>query len=108
MVEGFNIEHMRGAVRGAQMEWQRHVLERMIERHIRRSDVVTVLLSGELIEDYQDDWPFPSALFLGRVESRPIHVVVALDTGSGRVFVITAYEPDLEHFESDFRTRRTE
>ena len=108
MVEGFNIEHMRHAVRGVRIEWQRHVLERMIERHIRRSDVVTVLLSGELIEDYQDDRPFPSALFLGRTGCRPIHVVAALDMGSGRVFVITAYEPDLEHFESDFKTRKIE
>ena len=54
-----------------------------------------------------DDWPFPSGLFLGWIESRPIHVVAALDAGSSQVFVITAYEPDLEHFESDFRTRKS-
>ena len=70
--------------------------------------MVTVLLSGALIEDSQDDRPFPSAFFLGRIGSRPIHVVAALDMGSGRAFVITTYEPDLEHFESDFKTRKIE
>jgi len=30
----------------------------------------------------------------------------ALEEASPRVDIITAYEPDLEHFENDFRTRR--
>ena len=80
----------------------------MIERRIRRSDVITVLLTGELIENYQDDRPFPSALFLGWVKIRPIHVVAALDAERDRVFAITADEPDLEHFEIDFKTGKTE
>jgi len=33
-------------------------------------------------------------------------VLVALDEASGYAYVITAYEPDLEHFEPDFRMRR--
>jgi hypothetical protein len=89
------------------IEWQRHALERMVERGIRRSEVLSVLLSGELIEDYPEDWPFPSGLFLGWVECRPLHVVAAFYTEGERAFIVTVYEPDLDHFEADFKTRKT-
>ena len=77
-----------------------------MERGISREIVKEVLSSGEIIENYPDDKPFSSALFLGWMEEQPIHVVAAYDSVSQYCFVITAYKPDLEHFERDFRTRR--
>ena len=106
MGEGLDVDRLRAAVRQLRVEWQRHALERMAEREIRRADVLEVLRSGELIEEYPEDRPFPSGLFFGRTGTRPIHVVVALDGARERAFVITVYEPDLEHFEPDFKTRR--
>jgi hypothetical protein len=106
MAISLDVDRMRSAVRASRLEWQRHALERMMERDIRRSDALGVLLSGEPIEDYPDDQPFSSALFLGWIKTRPIHVVAAFDAANERAFVITVYEPDLEHFEPDFRTRR--
>ena len=50
--------------------------------------------------------PYPSALFFGWAEGKPLHGVVALDETNEWAYVITAYEPDLEHFEADYRTRR--
>jgi hypothetical protein len=32
--------------------------------------------------------------------------VAALDKGKDYCFIITAYKPDLEHFEPDYRKRR--
>jgi hypothetical protein len=101
------IERVRNALRNGRIEWQRHALERMAERAVRRSDALEVLLSGELIEDYPDDHPFPSGLFLGWIQSRPLHVLAAFDGERGQVFMITTYEPDRTHFEADFKTRRT-
>jgi len=65
-----------------------------------------VLLTGEKIRDYAEDRPFPSALLLGYVETRPLHVVAACDEADERVFIITAYEPSVDIFEPDYRTRR--
>jgi hypothetical protein len=107
MGKGLDVNRMRTALRDLRVEWQRHALERMAERNIRRSNALEVLLSGELIEEYPDDRPFPSALFLGWIGTRPIHVAAAFDAASGLVLVITVYEPDLNHFEPDFKTRRT-
>jgi hypothetical protein len=65
-----------------------------------------VLQSGERIEDYPDDTPYPSALFLEFVASKPLHVVAAFDEVNQLAYVITAYEPSLEVFENDYKTRR--
>ena len=65
-----------------------------------------MLLQGERIRDYADVKPFPSALFLGYVSGKPLHVVAACDETNRQAFVITAYEPSLEIFEADYRTKR--
>ncbi|MEK6646987.1 MAG: DUF4258 domain-containing protein [Candidatus Firestonebacteria bacterium] len=94
------------AIEDGKIEWQRHAFERMMERNISRELVKKILISGEVIEDYPDDKPFPSALFLGWDEENPFHVVASYDSQTGYCFIITTYRPDIEHFESDYRTRR--
>ena len=44
-----------------------------------------------------------SLLHMGQ---QPLHVVAAVDVEAGIGYVITAYRPDLEHFEADYKTRR--
>jgi Domain of unknown function (DUF4258) len=97
-----NLPRLRAALKYGNVGWERHVLERLVSRDISRSTVLNILRSGECIEDY----PFPSGLFFGWHGAKPLHVVAALEETSPRVYIITAYEPDLEHFENDFRTRR--
>ncbi len=87
-------------------EWRRHILERLTERNISQKAVIDVLVYGEEIEDYPGNEPYPSALFLGWVEGKPLHVVVSLDEGAKYAYIITTYEPGLDTFEPDFRTRR--
>lgn len=101
-----DLTKLRAALDAGSVEWERHVLERLVLRKISREALIQVLRSGECIEDYPDDRPFPSALFLGWSERTPLHVVAALNEGVPKAFVLTAYEPDLEHFEPDFKTRR--
>ena len=106
MEQSLDLARLRTAIRARRVEWRRHVLERLAERQIGRSEVLQVLLAGERIEDYPNTTPHPSGLFLGWYGTRPLHVVAAYDSSGDRVFIITVYEPDLEHFEPDFRTRR--
>ncbi len=88
------------------IEWRKHVFQRMLERGVSKSDVKKVLLEGELINSYDYDQPFPSALFFKKVNNRPLHVVAALDDNNRKVYIITAYEPSVDLFESDYKTRR--
>ena len=55
-------------------------------------------------KDYPEDFPLPSCLILGMVNENPIHVVVAQDEEG--IVIISVYQPDLNKFEPDFRTRR--
>ena len=79
----------------------------MLERNISVDDVLAVLNSGAIVEDYPEDAPFPSRLTLGWVGQRPVHVVWATAAGTGRVAIITVYEPDPDEWDSTFRGRRT-
>ena len=102
MIETFVVK----AVNRGRIRWQRHALERMMERGIYRNDVKHVLSEGELIEEYPDDHPLPSGLFLGFIDENPLHVVTAIDKETDWCYIITAYRPDSEHFEQDFKTRK--
>lgn len=97
---------LKKAVREGRVVWRRHALERMLQREIKQADVKAVLVQNEQIETYPDDRPFPSALFAGEIGSRTLHVVAALDEETSEVHIISAYEPDSEHFEENGRTRR--
>jgi hypothetical protein len=78
----------------------------MLERNISRADVCEVITHEEIIEDYPIDKPFPSALFFKVTSDRPLHVVAAFDEKEEKVYVITRYEPTIDKFERDFKTRR--
>jgi len=47
-----------------------------------------------------------SVLFFGWSDTRPIHVVTAFSEEENMAFVITVYQPDFDHFEADYRTRK--
>jgi len=105
-VKPLDLESLREAVRVGKVEWRKHVLQKLAERGIAQQSVLNVLLQGERIRDYSEDRPFPSALFLGNVSGKPFHVVAACDEANGTAFIITAYEPSLEVFEPDYRTKK--
>jgi hypothetical protein len=106
MGESLDVERLRTAVKAGRIEWQRHALERMAERGITTADVKAALVEGDRIEDYPDAYPLPAALLLGWLSDQPLHAVVAFDPVAATAYLITAYQPSPEHFESDFRTRR--
>jgi len=96
---------MQGGGQG-NIEWSAHTLRRMLERNISRESILHIICHGEIIEAYPDDRPFPSALFFGMWDNKPLHTVIAHDKGTEKIFVITSYQPDTEHFDSNFRTRK--
>lgn len=82
-----------------------HVIKRCDERGIDSDSIKNVIMHGEIIRQYEDDKPFPSCLLLGMaVDNKYIHVVVASDGIS--IYIITAYYPNLDEWESDFKTRK--
>ncbi len=83
-----------------------HAIQRMFQRGVTEMDVREILATGEAIETYPDDTPYPSRLVLGWYRGRPFHVVVADNAAAQETIVITVYEPDPDQWEDGFRRRR--
>ena len=82
-----------------------HGRRRMNERGIKLRDVMHVVECGEIIEQYPDDYPFPSCLILGATNTeRFLHAVVSLY--DDHIYLITSYYPDETEWEPDMRTRK--
>lgn len=101
-----NLELLHEAIRAGRVQWRKHMLQKLAERGLTQNAVLDALLTGERIRDYTEDRPFPSALFLGYVGGKPLHVVASSDEANRRAFIITAYEPSLAVFEPDYRTKK--
>ncbi len=91
----------------AKLVFRVHALRGMFERKIRVEDVRAVVETGETIEHYPDDVPYPSRLVLGWRGSRPLHVVVAENAAVGEGIIVTVYEPDPSIWQSGFKVRKT-
>jgi len=85
--------------------WTSHILERLFQRNIFIDDVKTALLNGEIIEQYPNDYPFPSCLVLGKTQiGTPLHVVCG--SNGMELWLITAYFPNPNEWTKDFSQRR--
>ena len=78
----------------------------MFTRGITAPDIEAVVKTGEVIEDYPTDLPYPSCLLLGAAASFPLHVVAARDPASQTCIVVTVYVPDPVRWSVYFRTRK--
>ena len=100
-----DIVFLRTLNRPEQIAVTEHARQRLFERGITINDIMACIEHGEIIKQYEDDKPFPSCLILGMsVNNRYIHVVVSHDDEF--IYLITAYYPNAEVWESDFKTRK--
>lgn len=74
-------------------------------KRYQRADVKNGIVTGEIIEEYPEDYPNPSCLIFGyTVNNRILHIVAGCDNIN--IYIITAYYPDTKKFENDLKTRR--
>lgn len=95
------IDKLRQLLTERRIVWTVHVVNRIEQRGIDPDEVEQAIMTGEIIEDYPDDYPYPSCLILG---GNKLHVVCGM--GNGRMWVITAYRPSLDKWETDLKTRK--
>ncbi len=88
------------------VQYRVHATKRMFQRNVDEEDVREVFLNGDIIERYEDDFPFPSVLISGRSGfGRCLHVVIGIDIAERRFYVITVYEPDPKKWTDNFSRR---
>ena len=75
--------------RHAKLEMENEDFGRILEQ-----EVYEAVSSREVIEEYPEDKPYPSALIFGKtVVGRPLHIVCAYDDEEKLAIIITAYHP---------------
>jgi len=101
-----DISQIQSLVSQRKIVWTEHIAIRLRERGIKRADLIECIENGGIIEQYPDDSPFPSCLIFGRCRAgKPLHIVIGLNP-SVACCMITAYRPDLDNWQADFKTRK--
>lgn len=99
-----NIEDIQALYVNRAVVLTQHFLDKIEMRDIKLADVKAAVMNGEIIEQYPDDYPHPSALILGFSGDKPVHIVVGND--GDLIWLITAYFPDVNKWEDDYKTRK--
>jgi hypothetical protein len=101
-----NILHIRKIVSNSDNVFlTAHSIERITERGLKYEDIISAINSGEIIEQYPEDFPNPSCLILGiNCKNEYIHIVCGTD--DEYLWIITAYYPDEDKWENDYKTRK--
>jgi hypothetical protein len=97
---------LREAVAEERIQWRRHVLEKLAERGDSATSRPRSAAQRREDSGLHARSTLSERVILGLYGGKPLHVVAACDEITRQAFVITAYEPSLEVFESDYRTKK--
>ncbi len=99
------ITEIKIKIRLGLFEYSKHAVDQSILREISVQEIVDVLMTGEIIEDYPNDKYGPSCLIFGKTtQERPVHIHCSYPTRE-LIKIITLYEPDPALW-IDFKIRR--
>ena len=77
-----------------------HVTDRIKQRELSKPNIFDVIMYGEIIEQYPNDYPYPGCLILGEdLNGAPLHIVCG--TSYNKKWVVTVYLPNDEKWEED-------
>jgi hypothetical protein len=105
VIQLLQINDLRNLCHDENIAITKHARLRLAERRITIEDIKRAIKTGEIIKQYEDDKPFPSCLLLGLTQHDTyIHVVASVD--DEYLYIITAYYPDEQEWEADWKTRK--
>ena len=97
---------IREAIRARNYVFSAHASDRAAKRAIRAAQIEAAIANGEVIEDYPDDKYGPSCMVFGYSDSRrALHIQVSYPP---ELKIITVYEPSIDEWEADWKTRKSE
>ena len=101
-----NMDNIINAIRNNRIRITNHADEEAEADHLSFDKIFVSVFHGEIIEDYQNDWPYPSCLIYGDTfGGEPVHSVWAYNAKNRWAVLITVYRPDPNRW-IDWRTRR--
>ena len=104
-MERLNIDKIKHFIKEEKIRWTNHVMVRLLQRNITQNDIEYALLNGEIIEEYEDSYPYPSCLVYGiNLDNKVLHIVCG--SNEEELWIITAYYPDNTEWQNDLKTRK--
>ena len=104
-MESLSIEKIIGYIKKGKIRWTNHLMIRLCQRNITQEDIEQAILNGEIIEEYKQDYPYPSCLILGKTSNNKIiHVVCGV--GENELWIITSYYPNEDEWQDNLKTRK--
>lgn len=102
------LERIRQLVEAGAIRISEHGYDEMVADGIFVRDVIGGVATGVVVEDYPDYPKGPCVLALQKDRAgQPIHVVWGIPRNeTSPAVLVTAYRPDQERWEDDFRRRR--
>lgn len=101
------IEAIIESIKAKRVRVTDHADEEANNDGISLREALDTISTGETIEQYPDDKPFPSCLIFSKLRSGdPIHTVWAFNRTTKSSVLITTYRPDPRRW-IDGKTRRT-
>jgi len=83
------------AIRSGRVRITDHADEEAQNDRLSYEEIFFSVFTGEIIEDYPDDKPYPSCLVSGRTfKNEPVHSVWAYNEETQWAVLITVYRPD--------------
>ena len=100
------INNINNAIQGNRINITQHARYEAINDLLDFEEILISTNTGEIIENYPYDKPYPSCLIYGKTSTGdPIHTVWAYDSESKIAILITVYRPD-ENVWINYQTRK--
>ena len=104
-MEKLKIDTIKQLIEENKIRWTNHIVIRLLQRNINQKDIEEALLNGEILEEYENDYPYPSCLVYGiTTNNKVLHVVCGLN--EEELWIITAYYPNSLKWKEDLKTRK--
>lgn len=100
------IEAITESINGKRFRITDHAEEEAYDDRISLSEILNTIRTGEILEQYSDDKPYPSCLIFSKLyNGDTIHTVWAFNEVTKSSVLITTYRPDPRRW-IDGRIRR--
>ena len=100
-----DMNKIKQMIESKRIRWTEHIVIRLLQRNIKQEDVEKAILNGEIIEEYADDYPYPSCLIYEvNTNNQVLHVVCG--TNGEELWLITAYYPNNTEWQEDLKIRK--
>lgn len=92
-----HIECIQESIAAGRVRVTDHADDEAADDRLTYDEIIETVAGGQTIEDYPDDWPYPSCLIHGELpDGDAVHSVWAYNARTDYAVLVTVYRPNPE------------